>query len=224
MDKKYLFVDLEYCNNCHACEVACKQENDSPVGVNWIKVVNYGPRIAGGQLRTDYIPIMCMHCPNHFCMDVCPTEPKAISLRDDGLIVIDPELCIGEKCQKCIEACTLGVMQFNPQTNAVEKCNLCVERVDAGLLPACVAACPTKCMYYGEMNGFTQNIIKRLYYFTLLPEFTEHKGMRRWQRRDPIGRELHRFFFGLIRGGLNSRLNSASRRSQPQAGGSGTPA
>jgi len=220
VNKKYLFVDLEYCNNCHACEVACKQENDSPVGVNWLKVVSYGPRIVGGKLRTDYIPIRCMHCPNHFCTDVCPVN--AITLRSDGIVVIEPSLCIGESCKKCIEACTLGVMQFNPQKNVVEKCNLCVDRVDAGLLPSCVVACPTKCMYYGETNGLMQNIVKRLYYFTLLPEFTEHRGMTRWQRRDPVGRKLHRLFFGLLRGWLTTRLMAASQRSQPQAIESGT--
>ena len=222
MNKKYLFVDIEYCNNCHACEVACKQENDSPVGVNLLKVVGYGPRIVGGKLRTDYIPIRCMHCPNHFCIDVCPTEPKAITKRADGVVIIDPELCIGEKCQKCIQACALGVMQLYPGKNVVEKCDLCIGRVDAGLLPACVASCPTKCMYYGEMNGFMQNIITRLYYFTLLPEFTEHRGMRRWQRREPVGRKLHRFFFGLIRGWLASKLNRATPKSQPQAVEAGT--
>ena len=211
MNKKYLFVDLEYCNNCHACEVVCKQESNSPVGVNWLKVVNYGPRIVGDKLRMDFIPIRCMNCPNHFCMEVCPTEPKAITKRADGIVMVDPELCIGEKCQKCIEACTLGVMQLNPQKNVVGKCNLCVDRVDAGLLPACVVTCPTKCMYYGGMNGFMQNIITRLYYFTLLPEFTEHRGMRRWRSRDPIGRKLHRLFFGLVRGWLASRLSQLKR-------------
>ncbi len=218
--KKYLLVDLEYCNNCHACEVACKQENDSPVGVNLLKVVSYGPRLVGGRLRTDYIPMACMHCPNHFCMDVCPAD--AITLRSDGLVLIDPRLCIGEPCQKCIEACNLGVIQFNPQKNVVEKCNMCAQRVDAGLLPACVMACPTGCMYYGETSGFVQNIIKRLYYFTLLPEFTERRGMRRWQRGDPVGRKLHRLFFGLIRGWLASRLKAATTKSQPQTVSAGT--
>jgi len=216
VNKKYLFVDLEYCNNCHACEVACKQENDSPVGVNWLQVVSQGPRLVGGKLRTDYIPMRCMNCPTAPCIDVCPTKPKAITQRADGLVIVDPELCIGEICQKCIEACNLGVIQLNPQKDVVEKCNLCVDRVDAGLLPACVAACPPKCMYYGEMSDLTQNIITRLYYFTLLPEFTERRGMRRWQKGDPVGRKLHRFFFGLVRGWLTSKLVASSRRSQLQ--------
>ncbi len=95
--------------------------------------------------------------------------------------------------------CALGVIQINPQKNVAEKCDMCVDRVDAGLLPACVVACPTKCMYYGEMNGLVQSIIKRLYYFTLLPEINEDRGMKRWQKGDPVGRNLHRLFFGLVR-------------------------
>jgi Fe-S-cluster-containing dehydrogenase component len=195
--QKYLFYDLEYCNGCLACEVACKQENNIPVGIKWIDVVTLGPRKVGDNLRTDYVPMRCMNCPSSPCIDACPK--KAITRGSDVNVSINPELCIGESCKKCVAACNLGVIQINPQENVAEKCNLCVDRVNAGLQPACVEACPTKCMYYGEMNGLMRNIITRLYYFTLLPEFTEHRGMRRWQRRDPIGRKLHRLFFGLIR-------------------------
>jgi len=197
MRSKYLFVDLEYCSGCLACETACKQEHTLPVGIKWITVRQFGPKRAGDSLRTDYVPWMCMNCPTAPCIDVCPR--KAITKRSDGIVLVNPELCLGEVCKKCVEACRIGVMQKNPEKNIAEKCNLCVERIDDGLMPACVAACPTKCIYYGEMNGLMQSIIKRLYYFTLLPEFTESRGMRRWQRGDPIGRKLHRLYFGLIR-------------------------
>ena len=195
--QKYLLVDLKYCNGCHTCEVACKQEHSLPVGVKWIDVLKLGPKRAGDKLRTDYVHWMCMNCPTAPCIDVCPQE--AITRRPDGIVLVNPELCLGEVCSKCVEACRIGVMQINPEKNAAEKCNMCVDRVDAGLQPACVAACPSKCMYYGEMNGLMQNIIKRLYYFTLVPDFTENRGMRRWQKGDPIGRKLHRLFFGLVR-------------------------
>jgi len=197
MAQKYLFVDLKYCYECHACSVACKQEHSLPVGIRWIDVLKLGPKRAGNKLRTDYVPMMCMNCPSAPCINVCPK--KAITRRSDGIVLINPELCTGEACSKCIEECSLGLIQINPQKNVAEKCNLCVDRVDAGLLPACVMACPSKCMYYGEMNGLMQNIITRLYYFTLVPEFTEHRGMMRWQKGAPVGRKLHRLFFSLIR-------------------------
>ncbi|MFC1995575.1 4Fe-4S dicluster domain-containing protein [Chloroflexota bacterium] len=197
MTRKYLLVDLKYCNGCHTCEVACKQEHSLPVGTNWIKVLKIGPKISGNNLRTDYVPWMCMNCPTAPCIEICPQ--KAITRRPDGIVLVDAELCIGKTCSKCVEACRIGVMQINPEKDKAEKCNMCVDRIDAGLQPACVVACPSKCMHFGEMNDFRQNIIKRLYYFTLVPDFTENRGMRRWQKGDPVGRKLHRTFFNLIR-------------------------
>lgn len=195
--KKYLFVDLKYCNGCRTCEVACKQEHNIPVGIKWIDCIKLGPKRVGDKLVTDYVPMRCMNCPSAPCIKACPV--KAITRRSDGIVLMDPDLCIGERCKKCIEACVLGVIQINPERDVAEKCDLCVDRVDAGLLPACVVVCPSKCLYYGKMNSLLRNIITQLYYFTLLPDFTEGRGMRRWQKGDPIGRKLHRLFFGLIR-------------------------
>jgi len=202
--QKYLFIDLEYCTGCLACEVACKQEHNLPASVKWIDTVALGPRKVRDSLRTDFIPMRCMNCPSAPCVEACPK--KAISRRQDGVVSINPELCIGKSCSKCIQACTLGSIQINPRKNVAEKCNMCAERVVAGLQPACVDACPTKCIYYGEMGSLTHNIITRLYYFTLLPEFTERRGMKRWQKRDVVGRKLHRLFFGLIRKTLDKQL------------------
>jgi Fe-S-cluster-containing dehydrogenase component len=156
-----------------------------------------------------------MNCPSAPCIDACPVN--AITRGADVNVSIDPELCIGASCQKCVEACNLGVIQINPQEDVASKCDMCADRVNAGLQPACVEACPTKCMYYGEVNGLMRNILTRLYYFTLLPEFTEHRGMKRWQRRDPVGRTLHRLFFGLLRKTLlKDKTHPATRKKHPE--------
>jgi Fe-S-cluster-containing dehydrogenase component len=198
--EKYLFVDLKYCHGCDTCTVACKQEHSLPVGIQRVDVLRVGPKRAGNSLVMDYIPWMCMNCPTAPCIEVCPVKPvKAITRRPDGITLVNEELCLGEVCSKCVKACRIGIMQINPEKDAAEKCNMCADRVDAGLQPACVMACPSKCIYYGEMNSFMHHNIKRLYYFTLVPAFTEDGGMRRWQKGAPIGRKLHRLFFGLVR-------------------------
>ena len=145
---KRLFVDFDYCIGCRACEVACKQENHIPVGIKWINVVQVGPRVVGKKLKMDFIPMRCRHCTKAPCIEACPE--KAISGRSDGVILIDPNLCTG--CMACAEACSFEAIQLNPQTQVAEKCNLCVNRIDAGLKPACVHACPSKCMYFGDIN------------------------------------------------------------------------
>jgi len=72
----------------------------------------------------------------------------AITKRGDGIVLIDEELCIG--CRDCIEACPLGVMQFDEDKKVAQKCDLCVNRLDKGLQPSCVATCPSHCIFWGN--------------------------------------------------------------------------
>ena len=96
----------------------------------------------------DFVPMRCRHCAKAPCIDACPE--KAMTKRSDGIVLIDSELCTG--CMVCAEACPFGTIQLNPKTQIVEMCTLCVHRVDAGLEPACVCACPSQRMYFGDIN------------------------------------------------------------------------
>jgi len=155
MVKEYaLMVNTEDCVGCNACEVACKQEHNLPVGPRWIRVYPDGPREIEGKLQLRYIVTHCMHCSDPLCRDACPVD--AITKREDGLVLIDEELCIG--CKDCIEACPLGAMQFDEEKGVAQKCDLCVDRLESGLSPACVAACPSHCIYFGD----TKEIIEKL--------------------------------------------------------------
>jgi Fe-S-cluster-containing dehydrogenase component len=148
MEQKRIFIDLDYCIGCRACEVACKQEHDIPVGVKWINVIQVGPKMIGNKLRMDFVPMKCRHCAKAPCMDACPED--AISKRSDGIVLIDEEACTG--CLACVDVCPFGSIQMNPKTMVAEKCTLCVHRVDAGIEPACVHTCPSKCMHFGDVN------------------------------------------------------------------------
>ena len=148
MTNKSLFVDIEMCIGCQACEIACKQENRLPVGPKWISIVRTGPVRVGDRLRTVYTPLRCMHCGKAPCIESCPV--KAIKQRRDGIVLIDEKKCIG--CKKCIEACPLQVPQFDSEERKVSKCTLCVHLVDEGLKPTCVRNCPAGCMYFGDVN------------------------------------------------------------------------
>lgn len=148
MEQKNIFVDLKYCIGCRSCEMACKQEHNIPVGVKRIHVAKIGPRKVGNKLRMDFMPMRCRHCGKPACLDACPEN--AITKRADGIVLIDQNLCTG--CMSCAEACPFGAVQLNPETQAAEKCTLCVKRVDNGLGPACVGACPSKCIYFGNIN------------------------------------------------------------------------
>ena len=143
-----LIVNTEDCVGCNACEVACKQEHNLPVGPRWIRVHPDDPREIAGKLQLGYIVSHCIHCRYPLCKDACPVN--AITKREDGVVLIDEELCTG--CQDCIEACPLEVMQFDGEKKVAQKCDLCVDRLGGGLPPACVAVCPSHCIYFGDLS------------------------------------------------------------------------
>lgn len=63
MSKKGILADMKYCTGCHACEVACKQENEYPVGVGGIKVTEMIMEdIDSSCVNFDYIPYFSKNC------------------------------------------------------------------------------------------------------------------------------------------------------------------
>lgn len=147
--------DATLCNGCKACQIACKDKHDTPIGVNWRRVVEY----TGGGWRTDgdvettnvfsyYTSIACNHCEDAVCMRVCPTT--AMSRRDDGTVWVDDSKCVG--CRYCEWACPYSAPQFNAQTGHMSKCDLCHDYRQTGQEPACVAACPTRALDWGPLE------------------------------------------------------------------------
>lgn len=150
-----MLIDLRKCIGCNACVLACKSENDVPLGVwrSWIKRVEKGryPHV-----REFFLPILCNNCEDPICVTVCPVNAGII--RPDGIVYIDPHRCIG--CRYCMASCPYGVRYINPQTKIAEKCYWCHHRVDAGLQPACVQACPTGAMLFGDLKDPESEISK----------------------------------------------------------------
>lgn len=139
-------IDLNRCVGCHSCTVACKAENRVPLGVwrCWLKEVEEGrfPRV-----RRWFFPFLCNQCQNPQCYRICPT--RAIHIRPDGIVDIDPRWCIG--CRACMQACPYSSIFIDPLTGTAEKCNFCAHRLEMGLEPACVAACPTHARVFGDL-------------------------------------------------------------------------
>jgi len=128
------------CMGCHACEVACKQEHGLGVGPRLVRVLEQSP---------DYIPIYCHHCAKAPCKEACPVE--AISRNEQGIVLIDNDLCIG--CRECLEACPFNAMQFDYNQDIAVKCDLCFHRLAANKHPACISVCPTGCIYFDRKKS-----------------------------------------------------------------------
>ena len=155
---KVLVIDLNICNGCYNCQVACKDEhvaNDwSPIakpqpdtGQFWNKVTDL-ERGQVPKVKVTYMHSICQHCDDAPCIPACNVE--AIYRRDDGAVIIDPDKCRGN--QLCLEACPYeDVIYFNDSLNIAQKCTFCAHLLDDGWTePRCVDACPTGAFRFGD--------------------------------------------------------------------------
>ena len=151
---RYGFViDHRKCIGCHACTVACKSENEVPLGVyrTWVKYIEKG---TFPHTRRYFTVLRCNHCDDAPCVTICPT--KALFRRPDGIVDFDASRCIG--CKSCMQACPYDAIYIDPITHTAAKCNYCSHRVDQGLLPACVVVCPEKAIIAGDLDDPTSEI------------------------------------------------------------------
>jgi len=147
--KRYaMVIDTRRCIGCQACSVACKTENDVPLGEtrNWVEYIEKGnfPHV-----RRSFLPRLCNHCEKPQCVAVCPTG-ATYKRKEDGIVVIDDKVCIG--CKYCIQACPYGMRFLNPTTGAADKCDFCLHRVMNGVVPACVNTCQGRARIFGDLN------------------------------------------------------------------------
>jgi anaerobic dimethyl sulfoxide reductase subunit B len=151
------YLDAAACNGCSVCLVACKDKYDTPVGVHFRKVIHQtmgrwddDPRQPGFLVPTISaysLSISCNHCEAPVCKEACPVG--AISKRDDGLVLIDPDVCVG--CRLC-ECCPYDAPQFNADLGVMTMCDGCVDLQGSGEMQACVAACPQRALEFGDVT------------------------------------------------------------------------
>lgn len=148
-------IDQNRCIGCHACTVACKSENDVPVGDfrTWVKYTEIGtfPKV-----RRHFAVLRCNHCSNAPCVTICPVT--ALQKRPDGIVDLDRDVCIG--CKACMQACPYDALYLNEESGSAEKCHYCAHRVDQGLEPACVVVCPEEAIISGDFADTSSKIGK----------------------------------------------------------------
>lgn len=172
-----LYIDPHKCaSGCDACIRACDQEHgigasERPsIEARWIRKVTLRDKSSG---RETSLPLMCQHCEEPPCVDVCPTG--ASFRRADGVVLVDRHTCIG--CRYCMLACPYKARSFihenltdqKPWTprgrGTVESCNLCVHRIDegAGRTTACAEACAREGHYaivFGDLDDPASDIAR----------------------------------------------------------------
>lgn len=172
-----MLIDSTKCaTGCNDCVSACGKENGfgstghPETDAQWIRKIELKEVKTG---KSHSLPMMCQHCAEPPCVDVCPTG--ASFKRADGIVLVDRHICIG--CRYCMMACPYKARSFvheehddqNPDVprgkGCVESCTLCVHRIDKDLQPACVEACSAGnhgAMLFGDLNDANSEISKRI--------------------------------------------------------------
>ncbi len=150
MKKWHMIIDVERCEDCNCCYMACKDEyydNDFAGysqrqprhGHRWIDI-SRKERGSGSLTDVFYMPLPCMHCNDPRC--ATKAKNNAVTKRDDGIVLIDPEKAKGQK--ELVSACPYGAIFWNEEINTPQKCTFCAHLIDdKWKAPRCVQACPT---------------------------------------------------------------------------------
>lgn len=150
MKKWHIVIDVEKCEGCNNCFLACKDEhvdNDFPGyalaqpdhGHRWMNIMM---NIRGQYPLIDmaYLPVPCMHCDNAPCIKAA--KNGAVYKRKDGIVIIDPEKARGQR--NIVDACPYKAIWWNEEKEIPQKCTLCAHLLDDSWKePRCVKVCPT---------------------------------------------------------------------------------
>lgn len=223
-------IDQRKCIGCHACTVACKQENGVALGDfrTWVKYTEKGtfPNVA-----RNFLVERCNHCDDAPCVDICPVT--ALYKRGDGIVDFSGDRCIG--CKSCMAACPYDAIYIDPDTHTIGKCNYCAHRVDVGLQPACVNVCPVEAIITGDLDNPGSRISQllslepavvrrpekgtrpKLFYLgadeaAVNPEATAERSMYMWGEPDPEKPIRITDAIGYVPSGMVQRNYSVSHR------------
>lgn len=162
-----MVIDLSKCRNARQCVTACQSAH---------RLRPYEYHINTLQIQETentppyHMPKPCQHCDNPPCVSVCPVD--ATFKRQDGIVLIDNERCIG--CRFCVAACPYSARMVHwqepryakqdkgktydvelnvpQQKGTISKCLFSADQLRDGELPYCVSACPNGVFYFGDEN------------------------------------------------------------------------
>jgi len=189
MPRYGMVVDLRKCIGCQSCVVACKSEHNTPTGILQTNVLERELGKFPNVVRV-FLPVLCNHCEEPTCVEVCPS--KATTKREDGVVMIDFDKCIG--CGACVEHCPYharvlvqenrilfpdGKTVFEKPVyqkipgNVALKCDFCFFRLAKGKQPACVEVCPTAARVFGDVGdpkSVVSGLIQKHNAWVMLPD------------------------------------------------------
>lgn len=163
MVEKAVLIDVSKCMACRGCQVACKQWNNLPgekttcrgtyqnpadlSPITWT-LVRFTEVSDNGDLKWLFRKDQCRHCDPPPCKEAARVPGSII--RDKSGAVVFTEKTTGENFTDILSACPFNVPRYDYRTGKIQKCHFCIDRITNGLSPACVKACPTGALQFGD--------------------------------------------------------------------------
>ena len=157
---KTVFVHPERCIGCKQCEVACAVAHSQSKNLFLAVFESPAPKqrihVEPGLSFNTSFPNKCRHCNPAPCLIACPTGALSRAGDMPDIVLSDSRKCLA--CGMCAMVCPFGVITFYPSAAApgkavvATKCDHCIDRQRDGFGPACVEACKTGALEFGEIN------------------------------------------------------------------------
>ena len=209
-EKYYLIIDVDKCENCNNCFLACKDEftdnrfdgYSAPQprhGHRWIKI-NKKERGKFPHIDVAYQPVPCFHCEDAPCVKASKSD--AVYQRSDGIVLIDPVKALGQT--DILKSCPHGAIWWNEEENIAQKCTLCAHLLDEGWKePRCVTVCPTEALQVRKLeHNQLEALIKTEKLQRYCVDQTSFPGV--WYKN------LHRYVDCFISGSIAANVNQVT--------------
>ncbi len=162
-----VLFDNTRCIGCRKCEEDCNKVNELPAperpfndlsvmdtkrrtDARTYTIVNRFDDVSKANVKRPlYRKVQCNHCLEPACASACFVS--AFTKTPKGAVIYDESVCVG--CRYCMIACPFEIPTYEYDsafTPRVMKCTMCSPRIEKGLLPGCVEACPTEALTYGK--------------------------------------------------------------------------
>ncbi len=182
MSKAFL-IDTTRCTACRGCQLACKEWHDLPanktkqtgthqnppdLNVNNYKIVRFHEHLGDkNQVIWNFFPDQCRHCTIPPCVDTANGMVEGSMFRDEktGAVLVNREVFAKmseDDGESMNNSCPYNIPRYDKAKKFLAKCDMCYARLQAGMLPACVKACPTGTMVFGEREEVIAYAQKRL--------------------------------------------------------------
>jgi Fe-S-cluster-containing dehydrogenase component len=174
-----VLFDNTRCIGCRKCEEGCNTVNELPTPdlpfddlslletkrrttAKAYTIVNRYDTVSNVHVKGPlYRKVQCNHCLEPACASACFV--RAFTKTPKGAVIYDASVCVG--CRYCMIACPFEIPTYE-YDEALEprvmKCTLCYPRIQKGLLPGCVQACPTEALTFGKRTDLLNIARKRI--------------------------------------------------------------